>query len=65
MIDSNERTMLAGVRLPAKVIRAFRIACALYDTTSQDVLARAVYDFLAASGIDTDKAARSSMYGIG
>lgn len=44
--------MQTGVRLPVSILKAFRVACALRDTTSQEVLAQAVIEFIKSAGVE-------------
>lgn len=47
--------MQTGLRLPANVLKAFRMACLIKDTSSRAVLEKAVYDFIEAAGVKIEE----------
>lgn len=49
---SDNKIMQTGVRLPANVMKAFRVAIALKETSTQQVLEQAILDFIASAGVE-------------
>lgn len=48
---SDVKIIQTGVRLPANVMKAFRMAVVLKETTTQQVLEKAVRDFIESAGV--------------
>lgn len=49
---SDNKTMQASARLPVNVMKAFRIALALKDTTSQQVIENAIREFIKSADLE-------------
>lgn len=51
---NNQDWSKISLRLPANIFRDFRLALTLRDETAQDVLARAVQEYIAATPLPSD-----------
>lgn len=49
---SDIKIIQTGVRLPANVMKAFRVAVVLKETTTQQVLEQAIRDFIESAGVE-------------
>lgn len=49
---NDNKIIQTGVRLPANIMKAFRVAVALKETTTQQVLEQAIINFIASADVE-------------
>lgn len=52
---SDNKVIQTGLRLPANVMKAFRVAVALQETTTQQVLEQAVRNFIKSAKVEIEE----------